>query len=169
MPLLDVHIGPFSAVYVGLATGVDVLTQLTGVTTGANRVSVNIPETFNYSLNNSLQSGPVQIKADLTFLSDDPDAWRLAYGNWLTASYEDSSSQFVTLTLLMIHPDEDSESSVLIPVCYALKSIQSDYSKTSATTLGVSFVWQDLNRYNVIYYKRSASDLATILGPRSPI
>lgn len=170
MPLNSLHIGPFASVYVGLCSpATDVLTQLTGVTTGAHRVVVNIPEAFNYDAQNSLQSGPAQLTASLTFLSDDPQAWRLAYGNFLNAAFQDTASQFVRLTLLLVHPDETAESSFLFPLCYAQKSITTDWSKTGPTTIPLTFTWQDTNRFDTLYYKRTAAQLASILGARTPI
>lgn len=169
MSLTNVHIGPFAAVYVGLANDTDVLTELTGLTTDAHRVAVDIPETFNYSVLNSLQSGPLTIQVNLTFLSDDPQGWRLAYGNFLDAAFQDSASQFELLTVLLVHPDQSAESSFLIPQCYARKTINTNWAKNAPTVLPLQLGWQDLNRFNNVYYKRTPDYLATILGPRSPI
>lgn len=170
MPLSTLHIGPFAACYVGLASGLDSapLIQLTGLTTGAHKVTLDTPEVFNYSAQNSLQAGPVSLNASITFLSDDPQAWRLAAGNFLNAAGQDTPASFVKLMVCLIHPDDTAESSFLFPTCYARKTLPSEWSKSAPTVLPVTFVWQDTSRYNGLYYKRTPTQLQTLMGSRSP-
>ncbi len=170
MPLDVLHIGPFAAIYVGVygATSTP-LTQFTISTTGSHKVSYNVPEAFSFWDSNSIQSGPASIRADLTFLSDDPNTVRLANGNWITETYADQASSFSKYVLLLIHPDDEAESSILIPQCYTVKNLALDNTKSAPTTVPLAFTFQDVNRFNKLYYKRSAAALATILGAASPI
>lgn len=171
MPIHDVHIGPFQSVYVGLASGLDSspLVQLTSLTTSGHRVSTNQPEAFNYVAGNSLQSGPVSITVNLTFINDDDNIWKLANGNFTDAAYQDSASQYEKLMLLLVHPDEDANSSILIPTCYVQKNIATSFEKSAPTVVPLTFYWQALNRFTPpLYFKRTVDELDTILGIRSP-
>lgn len=171
MPNIDLHIGPFASAYVGLASGdsVDVLTQLTGLTTSSQKVTINQPEAFSFYNLNTLQSGPQVISVALTFLSDDPQAVRLTMGNFFDAPTEDTPNQQKKLMLLLIHPDETAESSFLIPTCIAQKGLTTNWEKNAPTVVPVTFFWQAINRFNPqFFYKRSVADLDTILGIRSP-
>lgn len=169
MPSNNLHVGPFAAAYVGLATDSAILTPLSGLTTDACKISIAQAETFNYSLGNSLQSGPINLNISLTFLSDDPQAVRLAAGNFVSTANEDDPATYPTLTLLLVHPDETGESSFLIPVCYVEKNLSLGFDKKNPTVTPLVFHWQQVNRYNPqIFYKRTAAELGTLLGPRSP-
>lgn len=172
MSVITLHAGPFAAVYCGLASGLDtaVLTQLTGITTGAQKVTITEPEVFNYSANNTLQAGPVTITTNITFLSDDPQAVLLNTGNFLTATYLDSPSAHAKLMLLLVHPDETADSSILIPMCCVQKTNATNLEKAAATVTPVTFTWQQVNRFTPqLYYRRSLDELIAILGTRSPL
>lgn len=164
-----VHVGPFSAVYVGVFGASDVLTQITIDTTDVQTIEWEMPEVVNYFLRNSVQTGPQRIAASLTFLSDDPNVVKLANGNFVTTTNQDDASTFAKYVLLLIHTDEEAESSILIPECYTLKSLRYSNSKNDATKTPLTFQWVEPDKDTKIYYKRSASDLASILGARSPI
>lgn len=171
MATIPLHVGPFSAVFVGLGSGLDSaqMVQLTSLTTGPQSVDLEIPENFNYSANDSLQSGPVIIKATITFLSDDDDIVQLGSGNFIDATENDSPSQFVRLMLLLIHPDSSANSSILIPTCYVQKTLKTNYQKNAATEIPLTFYWQQINRFRPqLYYRRTPDDLKIILGARSP-
>lgn len=170
MPSFDLHVGPFAAVFVGTATGSDVLTQLTSLTTQVQKVTFDQPETFNYAAGNSLQSGPVSITATLTFLSDDDAIYELAMGNMPDQPYPDTPSTYQTFTLLLQHFDDFANSSILIPTCYVKKTASTNYEKTGATVIPITFYWQQINRFSPqVFYKRTIEDLYVILGTRAPI
>lgn len=171
MPILPLHVGPFEAIFVGLGSGLDSaqLSQLTSLTTGPQIVELDLPETFNYSANNSLQSGAVILRATLTFLSDDSDIVKLASGNFIDAAESDSPSQQVKLMVLLLHPKINEDSSILIPTCYVQKTLKTNYQKNAATEIPLTFYWQQINRFRPqMYYRRTPDDLKVILGARSP-
>jgi hypothetical protein len=165
MPSVTLHVGTFASVYIGqyMASGVP-LTELTSLTTGEERVVFSQPEAFSYWTGNSLQSGPASIRVDLTFLSDDPNIVRLAEGNWLTAPNPDDPSSYAQYTLLLVHPDDTSDASFLIPQCYTLKNLNLNYSKTAPTVLPLTFVYQSVSRYKQIYYKDTVDNLVIELA-----
>lgn len=169
MPLQTVHIGPMQAIYVGdYSDSVTPLTQILTPTTNTQRVLYNIQESFEFVANNSLPSGVATISADLQFLSDDANVIKLANGNWLDAANEDTPSTFARYTILLVYPDEEAPSSILIPLCYTQKNVDLSYAKNSPTTTPLRFVFQDRDITTNLYYKRTLADLETILGPRNP-
>lgn len=170
MPLTDIHIGPFAAIYIGdAASSMQVLEQLSSIPTDVQRVSYNVTQQFEYVINSSVQNGPATVTANLRFLSDDSNVIKIANGNWIDAAYDDTPSEFKEYTLLLVHPDTEAPSSILIPICYTTKVVDLEYSKGSPTQTGIVFEYKNRNRFTPIYYKRTAQELSDILGVRSPL
>lgn len=78
-------------------------------------------------------------------------------------------STFAQYTLLLAHPDENEASSILLPKCYTIKKMETNYEKTGATKVNLQFVAFNRNRYIPLMYIDTLDNLATILGVRSPL
>lgn len=168
MPSQSFHVGPFTNIYIGISTASGVLTELTSVTTGETVMTYNIPQAYNFALNNMIQSGPHSISLTLRFLSDDPEVVKLAMGNFFSDNQDDPSA-FLQYTLLLAHPDTEAESSILLPRCYTNKTVNLNWAKTNVTSIPLTFECLDRNRFNVLYYKDTLDNLSAILGSRSPL
>lgn len=169
MPLQSVRIGPLAAVYIGVYGASDVLTELKVQTTGEEILVVDLPEEFLFATGNTIQSGPKSASCAIEFLKDDPDIVKLAAGNWITTQYQDAPSTFSQYVLLLVHPDYEEETCVLLPRCNTRKITRINWAKTKATTTALQFSHLDPDDNTQVHYKRTLSDLVTILGARSPI
>lgn len=92
----------------------------------------------------------------------------MARGLALTEDKDDGSS-FAQYVLLLIHPNDEERSSILLPKCYTIKRMELNYQKDQATQLSIEFVANNRNRFAQLYYMDTADNLATVLGARSPI
>lgn len=71
MPLENIPIGPFVAIYIGDYGNSDVLTQIHSIGTGPAILKDTVPETYEAVLDNSIQSGLRKVSVTLSFYGDD--------------------------------------------------------------------------------------------------
>lgn len=167
------NIGPFRSVWIAKA-GVFSWLQISDTTTDKNTFDFNIPQAFNFKHKKFIQAGPPTLKVHIDFLSDDPFVSRLAMGNWQDTAFIDTPSTFTQYSLLCVHPNATSPSSLWIPACETQKSLNELFSKTEATTQALDFTFTALSRFAdavsgyEIYYKRTVAELQSIV-PNSPI
>lgn len=57
MPLEKITIGPFARSYVGSYNGVDVLSTIFAINTGTTTLTDEVPEQYEQSIDNSIQTG----------------------------------------------------------------------------------------------------------------
>ena len=157
MPSQVIHCAPFSNIYIGDVGGGN-YTQLSVSTTQEQRVTWGFQEAFSFALENSAQVGSQSITADLVFLSDDETISILAKGNLPGDSLSDPPG-FSKMSLLMIHPDFESNSSILIPECYVIKNLVTNYSKTQASVIPLRFFWQQRDLGTDIFTRDTADNL----------
>lgn len=110
-----------------------------------------------------------KITLRVSFYGDDEILIKIARGLALTATNKDDPSTFAQYVLLLIHPNDEEQSSLLLPKCYTIKRMELNYQKDAATKLDIEFVALNRNRFTRLYYMDTADNLAAVLGSRSPI
>ena len=166
----NILIGPIAAMYVGHYGSSDPLTRVTSVSTAPIVVTETLPEVFLPGLQTTIQNGMHEVRFSTSFYGDDELLLALSRG---LSSFDsgdiDTASEFNTYQVLLLHPDEDVNSSWYFPQVRVIHDTTLNYSKTQPTEITLQFTWQDRNRYNPIYYQGTYDYLIDIMGPVSPI
>lgn len=169
MPVSNITVAPISAIYVGDASGMDPLTQISVNTTTGQSMTYRIGEEFLDAVGNSVQNGRAELTIDVTFFGNDETVIKLANGLALDATNAYDPSTFAKYTILLVHPDETKKSSILIPECYTLKRIGLNFNKDKVSVVPITFFTTNRNRFIQLFYLDTPGALATILDGRSPI
>lgn len=173
MPYPNLSIGPYVSAYAGDASpSVAVLTQLISTRTEGSDLDYGMEEAYVDVADNSIQIGRALLNFNLTFYGfDDETIMKLAMGNSvedLGVEIDDPSS-FQKYTLLLLDSDPDSPTSTLIPECYTLKRLRQPRRKQSIAQMRIDFTSTNRNRFIQLFRQGTYTELATILGARSPI
>lgn len=162
MPTQTIEISPFASIYVGAAPpGGGTLIQVNSKRTKGSILEFDIPEEFQEVAENSVQTGRTSLSVAFRFMGRDSQTTALACGNAVNATPPDQPSQFAKYTVLIVDPDELSNTSIFIPECYTRKSFKFNKDKNAATETPVTFVWVERNRFNRSFYQ---DDLAALLA-----
>jgi hypothetical protein len=161
--------GTFTSFYIGQAAASSTpLTQILNVGTGGYRVSYELPkEKYVACVNRYVQSGSAKINMTMSFISDDPQAFILAMGNWLSANQDDTPSG-QQYSILLWDAINVNGSSLYIPICESETKWDLGRFKDKQTEIALSFRWQDANSSDHLFYKRSNAALVTQMGSKSP-
>ena len=168
MPIIPYLIGPMAKIYVGTYGSTDVLTEIMVPTTGTINVTETLPEQFAPGLQVTLQSGLHEIQATAVFYGADETVIKLVRGIDLADSV-DGPPEFTNYSVLLLHPDENAKASFFIPRARVVHNMPLNFDKRQVTQIPVTFLWQDRNRYNDIFYMNDYDTLAAIMGSVSPI
>lgn len=169
MPTTNIKVGPFTALYIGDYGASSVLQQIPDLTTGTQTITEDVPEEFFVAVDNSLQVGRHRAEVTLTFYGDSDLLVKVARGLSVDATNKDDPSTFTQYVLLAISGEDEDKSSFLFPKCRTTKRLSLNYSKTEVTSISITFIAEDRDRFNDILYINTPDALASILGARSPI
>lgn len=163
-------IGAFNAIYVGDADTSDVLVQLGSDTTGGYRIEYNCPQEY-HEATGWIQSDRAMLDITLAFNEPTEETTQLAMGNLPdSGEFPDKPPDFVKLAIFLIHPMGDDERlSIYIPLCVVDKKWVFEAFKDKNTINPIKFLATDNNRFNELVFRRTNSELDTVMGVRSPL
>lgn len=169
MALVKYISGPFDTFYIGIASASSTpLTQILNVGTGGYRVGYEVPKEFVACVNAYRQSGSARLTMSMSFISDDPQAFYLAMGNWLTTTNQDDTPSGQQYSILLLDSINTNGSSLYIPLCESETKWDLGRLKNDQTSIAINFRWQDANVSDHLFYKRSNSLLKIQMGAKSP-
>jgi hypothetical protein len=169
MPSQSIKIGPFSNIYVGNYDSNGTLTKVSSINFGDFQLEESTDEQYLAGYDRAIQSGLHTIKISMSFHGDDDALIKLSKGMDLDTVGKDSPPEFNNYSLFLSHPNEEEKSSIFIPKCRVEKRTALSYSKTNPTGISLSFIAQNRNRYVKLMYMDTVSNLAVIMGVRSPV
>lgn len=167
MAVIELKIGVPTSLYIGDSIDTSPLALLGVIGTGPINITETLPEQFVPGLSITIQAGLHEIQATGTFLGDSDTLLKLSRGISLSDSV-DSAPEFTTYSLLLVYPDDTANSSWYFPKVRVVHTTPINYSKTEATVLPLTFIWQERDRYIPIFYKNTIDNLIPIMGSKSP-
>lgn len=150
-------------------TGVGQLNPLLGPRTQGGRFRYNLPDKWEVVNARFNQAGLVTVSMELTFYWSE-EAHRISMGNTIdTPGPIDDAPSNNEYTVLLLTSDENDRPSILIPRCSSRRGLSNDFLKTNATDVPVVFYRAERNKQIQVFRRGTYSELAAILGARSPI
>ena len=170
MSLISVIIGPWSNIYVGDYTDTNVLTEITDLTTGPSELYEGFEDQFFPGLGKQLQIGTFQSTVPFVFYDgNDINVHNLARGLSMANTNINTPPENTLYTLLLIGPNTDLQTSVLISPCRTKRDKKVSRAKTSASSVALLFTAENQSRYSGIITYGTPDELSTVLGIRSPL
>ena len=157
--IADAYIGDYNA-------GVP-LTQLMATRTQGGEFHYGVKRQWEDCDGDYRQVERAIVTLDLTFYWDQ-SIYRLAMNTSLNETNLDDPTTGAKYTVLAVMPNENSESSILIPLCTALCNVEEPHKKTEGSIVPVHFEWQDRNKNKQLHRRGDYATLAAILGSSSP-
>ena len=165
----DFIIGPIAGVYVGIAGNTDQLIEMGDTRTQGGRYKYNKPCQFEVGAGDDCQSDLCTVSMDLTFywseqacivaMTNDPT------DNTVNIDDPPSGQHY---SVLLLASDPDTKASIYLGECVSKCSVENPFLKTDGTTLPVSFLWWERNKFVKIQNRGTYAELAAILGDRWP-
>lgn len=168
MSLYNCKIGPFASFYVGNANDSDPLVLIDLINTEDNEVNDGFQDTYFVGINKQLQTGTRTVVVNLTFYGDDLLLWNITKGIDIMNTNRNSPPENTFYSLLIIDPEEDSQTSIYIPSCRTNRVLSYRRSKKAPTQANVIFTAEAQSRYDDIVFYGTVDELIVEMGAKSP-
>lgn len=170
MPSILPTIYVFGAVYIGNSTDNSVLVPIVDLRTNGAQITSGVPTIYVPSIGNYVQTGNQIAKVTLTFLSKSQMMQRLVRGLPVGATLS-SSPLFnnQTYSLLLVGPDDGTETTYYWPKLSVEKNWDKDHSKDKALSTQITLDIEDPLVTTRLQYFDTFQNIKTIMGARSPI
>jgi hypothetical protein len=163
--------GIYTAIWVGDYDLTDKLTRVNAMKTQGIRFQSGFPTEYLDVLGGSIQRGRAAINFSVNFNSLDDQVVRLANRNSINSGVvtKNTPSQMKQYAVFLLHQDENSDNHLYIPKCETLVKEDFNADKSAATSLTVTFSFQDRNRFKLLRSFGTIAASITSMGARSPL